>query len=164
VRVEKDDRDLNQALETSLRDSKEIIIQEFIPGRELTCGVIDGGVPNSTFVLPPTEIILAGSPFFDYKTKYAPATMEITPAPIPDSFTQAVKRAALIAHKAVGCCNFSRSDFILSGKDKGKLFILEINTIPGMTENSLIPRAAKAIGMSFPKLLETLVQGALLKK
>ncbi len=162
VKIVKEGKDLKQALELAFKDFKEVIVQEFIEGRELTCGVIDSGIPNSAFVLPPTEIIAVGSPFFDYKAKYDPATMEITPAPLPDSFTQAVKRAALLAHKAIGCRGFSRSDFILS--KSRKLYILEINTIPGMTESSLIPRAAKAVGMSFPKLLEIIVEGALLKR
>jgi D-alanine-D-alanine ligase len=161
VRIEKDDKDLRPALEISLRDSKEIIVQEFIPGRELTCGVIDSGFPSSAFVLPPTEIIAAGAQFFDYRTKYDPATIEVTPAKLHDSQTQMVKRTALLAHKVLGCRSFSRSDFILT--PKGKLYILETNTIPGMTENSLVPRAAKSIGMSFPKLLEIVIEGSLLK-
>ncbi|MGC9603353.1 MAG: D-alanine--D-alanine ligase [Minisyncoccia bacterium] len=161
VKILKEKKELNQALELALKDSKEIIVQEFIGGRELTCGVIDSGIPNSTFALPPTEIIAAGSPFFDYKAKYDPATMEITPAPLPDSYTQAVKRAALLAHKTIGCSGFSRTDFIL-GKNR-KLYVLEINTIPGMTENSLLPKAAQAVGISFPKLLEIFIEGSLLK-
>jgi len=80
---------------------------------------------------------------------------------LPDSYTQAVKRAALLAHKTIGCSGFSRTDFIL-GKNR-KLYVLEINTIPGMTENSLLPKAAQAVGISFPKLLEIFIEGSLLK-
>ncbi len=162
VKIVKDEKDLKQALEFAFKDFKEIIVQEFIPGRELTCGVVDSGFPSSTFVLPPTEIVPVGSAFFDYKAKYEPAAaMEITPARLPNSYLQAVKRTALKAHKILGCRSFSRSDFILN--PKGKLYILETNTIPGMTENSLVPKAAQAMGMSFSKLLEIIVEGSLLK-
>ncbi len=162
VKIVKSEKDLKQALEFAFKDFNEIIVQEFIAGRELTCGVIDSGIPNSTFVLPPTEIVSVGSAFFDYKAKYEPAAaMEITPAQLPDSYLQAVKRIALKAHKILDCRSFSRSDFILSSK--GKLYILETNTIPGMTENSLVPKAAQAMGTSFPKLLEIIIEGSLLK-
>ena len=161
VRIEKDAKDLKQALELSFKESKEIIIQEFIPGRELTCGVVDSGMARSAFALPPTEIVSAGAQFFDYKTKYDPATLEMTPANLPDSHTQMVKRTALLAHKILGCRSFSRSDFILD--PKGKLYMLETNTIPGMTENSLLPKAAKVLNISFPKLLEIVIEGSLLK-
>lgn len=161
VKIVKEAKDLKQALEFAFKDFKEIIVQEFIPGRELTCGVVDASISHSAFVLPPTEIVVAGSQFFDYKTKYDPATMEITPAPLADSYIQAVKRTALLAHKILGCRSFSRSDFILSSKRK--LYILETNTIPGFTENSLVPKAAQAMGISFPKLLEIIVEGSILK-
>ena len=85
----------------------------------------------------------------------------MTPANLPDSHTQMVKRTALLAHKILGCRSFSRSDFILD--PKGKLYMLETNTIPGMTENSLLPKAAKVLNISFPKLLEIVIEGSLLK-
>jgi len=161
VKIVRDEKDLKQAMEFAFKDFKEIIVQEFIAGRELTCGVIDSGFASSAFVLPPTEIVSVGSTFFDYKAKYEPAAaMEITPARLPDSYLQAVKRIALKAHKILGCRSFSRSDFILN--PKGKFYILETNTIPGMTENSLVPKAAQAMGVSFPKLLEIIVEGSLL--
>ncbi len=162
VKIIREAGDLNSALEFAFRDFKEIIIQEFISGRELTCGVIDAGVPSSAFALPPTEIVPVGGAFFDYKAKYEPAAaMEITPARLPDSFIQAVKRTALLAHKIIGCRGFSRSDFILN--PKGRLYILEINTIPGLTENSLLPKAANVMNISFPKLLEIIIEGSLLR-
>lgn len=162
VRIEKDAKDLKQALELSFKDFKEIIVQEFIPGLELTCGVVDSGMPRSAFALPPTEIVPVGDTFFDYKAKYeSGGAMEITPARLPDSYLQAVKRTALKVHKILGCRSFSRSDFILD--QKGKLYMLETNTIPGMTENSLLPKAAKVLNISFPKLLEIVIEGSLLK-
>lgn len=162
VKIVKEEKDLRQALEFAFKDFKEIIVQEFIPGREFTCGVIDSSMPGSAFVLPPTEIVPVGGAFFDYKAKYEPAAaMEITPAHLPDSFIQAVKRTALKAHKVLGCRGFSRSDFILN--PKGRLYILEINTIPGLTENSLIPKAAKAINMPMSQLLEIIIEGAFLR-
>ncbi|MGC9610913.1 MAG: D-alanine--D-alanine ligase [Minisyncoccia bacterium] len=162
VEIVKNENDLSRALEFAFKESKEIIIQEFIAGREFTCGVLDGGLPRSAFALPPTEIVPIGSPFFDYKAKYEPAgALEITPARLPDSYLQAIKRAAILAHKVVGCRGFSRTDFIL-GKNR-KLYVLEINTIPGLTENSLVPKATVAFGMPFRKFLEILIEGADLK-
>jgi len=161
-----------------------VIVQQFIAGREVTCGVleIEGGpaaLPgsrNSTMLrakdtqsnfhylaLPPTEIVPKGSSFFDYRAKYAKGgSDEITPARISKAETQKVQHAALLAHRAIRASGYSRSDFILqeptTNNSKRKTWILEINTLPGLTAGSLLPKAARAAGISFPKLLELIIE------
>lgn len=136
------------------------MIQKYIPGRELTCGVIDDGGRKAMALLP-TEIV-PKSAFFDYHSKYTPGgAKEITPPDLPHNVIKEIQRIAMAAHKIIGCSGMSRTDMILS-KD-GKLYVLEINTIPGMTETSLLPQAAKASGISFAKLLDKIIAAGLRK-
>ena len=136
------------------------MIQEYVRGDEVTCGVLD--TENAPIALPPTQIIPKTGKFFDYEAKYTKgATKEITPPRLPEQIIKKIQDAALIAHKVLGCSGFSRTDMIVSG---GTVYILETNTIPGMTETSLFPQAAKAIGISFPELLDKLIDSALKKK
>jgi D-alanine-D-alanine ligase len=130
------------------------MIQKYIKGTEVTCGVIEDEKGNP-FALPPTEIIPQTSAFFDYRAKYAAGgSLEITPARIPAARIREVQKFAVRAHIALGCRGMSRSDFILDG---GKSYILETNTIPGMTEASLLPKAAAAAGIPFPALLDMII-------
>jgi D-alanine-D-alanine ligase len=107
--------------------------------------------------LPLIEIIPGeGYEFFDYEAKYQPgATEEICPARIDAELTQAAQSCAITAHKALYCRGYSRTDMIL--KD-GTFFVLETNTIPGMTATSLFPQSAKAAGLSFSQLLDRLIE------
>jgi D-alanine-D-alanine ligase len=135
------------------------MIEKFVPGRELTCSVLGGFPGEEPFALPVTEIIPVTSSFFDYEAKYTPgASREITPAELDAETTSRVQEVAVNVHKIVGAGSMSRTDMILS--DAGLCF-LEVNTIPGMTETSLLPQAAAAAGMSFPELLDRLVQVAI---
>ena len=159
VSIVRSRKDLNAALRLAKREG-EPMIQEFIQGLELTCGVLEFERGNP-FALPVTEII-PKSKFFDYKAKYTKGgSDEITPARIPSALAKKVQLAALLAHKTLGCRHISRSDFIIS-KSK-KVYYLETNTAPGMTATSLIPQAARAAGISLPELAHTLVQATLLK-
>jgi D-alanine-D-alanine ligase len=136
-----------------------LLVETFIQGREITCAVLDtpGGKPP--VVLPPTEIVPRGSSYFDYHAKYTPgATDEITPAPLDKAATETIRRYALRAHEALGCHGKSRTDMIFSN---GNVFVLETNTIPGLTETSLLPQAAKAHGLSFSRLLDRIITVAL---
>jgi len=134
------------------------MIEEFIEGRELTCSVLGGFPGEEPFALPVTEIIPVTSTFFDYEAKYTPgASREITPAALDPETTLRVQKTAVNVHAIVGAGSMSRTDMILSENDNEPYF-LEINTIPGMTETSLLPQAAAAAGISFPELLDRIVQ------
>ncbi|OCC14835.1 D-alanine--D-alanine ligase [Dissulfuribacter thermophilus] len=132
-----------------------VILEEFIEGRELSVGVLEGYSPP---VLPPVEIIPGeGYEFFDYEAKYTPgATKEVCPAPVPEEVAARAQDLALKAHRALCLKDYSRTDMILS--ETGELFVIETNTIPGMTETSLFPQEAKAVGLEFEALIAHLVE------
>jgi D-alanine-D-alanine ligase len=147
--------ELASALRTAFEYDDRVLVEQRIMGRELTVGVI--GV-ESLQALPPIEIVPKRS-FFDYQAKYDAALAdEICPAQIPEHITAEAQALAIRAHQALGCRGLSRTDFIW-GTDG--LTILEVNTLPGLTENSLIPKAARAAGIAFPELLDRLLQDAL---
>lgn len=161
VTIVRNPNGIHSALEHAFAFSRNVMIQEFIKGRELTCGVLDDGCGNIV-PLPPTEIVPKSSDFFDYNAKYtAAASEEITPPKLPADFIRLVQKAAVTAHQAVGASGLSRTDMILS--PYGKLYILEINTIPGMTATSLLPKEAWAYGLSFPEFLDKVIQAAFRK-
>jgi D-alanine-D-alanine ligase len=142
----------------NLKQHKPMLLQEFIAGRELTCGVVERS-STEIMALTPTEIRPKKSTFFDYASKYAShGSDEITPPDLPRSRLKEIQDLALRAHRLLGCRGLSRSDFILAGK---KLYILETNTLPGMTETSLLPQGAAASGISFSDLLTLLIERAL---
>ncbi|MDR1608711.1 MAG: D-alanine--D-alanine ligase [Deltaproteobacteria bacterium] len=145
------------ALKKAFELSKQALAEKFIKGRELTVAVLGNDRPKA---LPPIEIIPGpGHGFFDYEAKYAPGqAQEICPAHLTPEETLKVQDLALLAHKALGCRGLSRTDFILA---EGIFYLLETNTLPGLTENSLLPKAALAAGLSFPALLDTLIDLAL---
>ena len=149
---------IKSALDEGFKHDENVIIQEFVKGREITCGVLEdqNGMP---FALPPTEIISAEGGLFDYKAKYVSgASKEITPPGLAADKIKEVQDLAVRAHRVLGCSGISRSDFIL--KDDS-WYILETNTIPGMTETSLIPQEAKAAGISPSELLDIVIASAL---
>jgi D-alanine-D-alanine ligase len=150
--------DLLGALKKSFRFEAAAMVEEFIRGREITASVLGNKKPK---VLPLIEIRPKVSRFFDYRAKYeVGGSDEICPAPISRILTEKIQAAAVKAHRIMGCCGVTRSDFILRG---GKPYFLEINTIPGMTKTSLVPQAAKKAGISFPALLDELVKLALFR-
>ncbi len=130
-----------------------LVIEEYIPGREFSVGVLQGKA------LPPVEILPPPCrDFYDYESKYhAPATKELCPAPLSPSQTETISRLALTAHAALGLGAYSRIDFPLSSKD-GQFYCLEANALPGMTERSLFPLCAQAAGIDFPALCDLLVR------
>lgn len=161
VSIIKSPGDLGKAIKEASRESGEIIIQEFIGGRELSCGVIGNPSDGDIVALPSIEII-TGNKFFDYEAKYfSEKTREISPAGISERLEDKIREQAKKVHQALGCAGLSRSDFILK---KGKFYFLEINTSPGMTEKSLCPKEAKAAGMNFSKFLDEQVKLALKKR
>ena len=133
----------------------EIMIEKFIPGRELTCGVIGETVTGIIDIVAADHLS-----FYDYEAKYAPGgSKHILPAQIPTGVAERIQRHTLAAHKALGCRGVSRCDFRWD-ESCDELIFLEINTQPGMTPTSLIPELADHAGMSFGQLLTWLVEDA----
>lgn len=154
-------KNLKKAIATAFRGDERVILQKYIKGREFTCGILEK-MDGTLFALPPTEIIPKASSFFDYRAKYKiGGSLEITPAHLSKIKTKELQKLAIKAHKILKCKGMSRSDFILNGS---KFYILETNTIPGMTETSLLPQAAKVAGIDFPTLLDLLVENGLVRR
>jgi D-alanine-D-alanine ligase len=147
------EEDLFEGIDTAFRHDHEILVERFVSGKEITCCVLGNESPEA---LPVIEIV--PNPqynFFDYHAKYTPgATSEICPARISQAQTKDVQSCAIRAHKALYCRDWSRTDMILH---KGEVYVLETNTIPGMTETSLVPLAARTAGMSFSQLVDRLI-------
>jgi D-alanine-D-alanine ligase len=160
----KDAAELEKAVDALLVTTEDVIVERFIKGRELTCGVLAIDREDRVFALPPTEIIPGREfSFFDYTAKYTPgATEEITPARISPEATKEVQRIALAAHEALGCRDFSRTDFMLT--EDGRALVLETNTIPGLTQTSLLPQGCAAIGIEYATLIGIAVDNAWLRK
>lgn len=149
---------LENAINTAFEYSNEVMLEQFIKGRELTVAVMGNEKPKA---LPVIEIIPKVADFFSYEAKYqAGGSDEICPADIPEDIRKKVQRYALKIFKAVGCQDLARADFIWNG-ESNNLYFLEINTIPGMTGASLTPKAAKASGLTFPQFLEKLIKLAI---
>ena len=167
--------ELARALRLASKES-EPMVQEMIVGIEVTCTVLD--FPKAKLsrkfsfrALPVTEIIPDPkvAKFFDYKAKYTKGgSLEVTPARISPALTKAIQQASILAHQLLGCRHISRSDFIIStqmighsmSNHLGKVYYLETNTAPGMTDTSLVPQAAQVAGLPMPELVHQLIQGA----
>lgn len=141
--------DLQPALINALAEDSQVIIESYIKGRELTCGLIKKG--KELIVFPVTEII-SKKDFFDYEAKYTKSLAdEITPADIEQEVEQDIKALSAFLFRQFDCKGFVRFDYILS--DDG-LYFLEVNTIPGMTEESILPKMAAEYGMNLTELFE----------
>ena len=137
------------ALELALGLDEVALVEEFVPGRELTVGVV------GEVVLPVVEIV-APDDFFDYHAKYtAGVSRHVIPAPIPEEVAERCRAAARATFRALGCSGMGRVDIRL--RPDGAIFVLELNNIPGMTELSLLPDAARAHGWSFGELCERIL-------
>lgn len=149
--------ELKKGIKNAFRYDTEVMVEEYVKGREVTAPVMGYDKLN---VLPLVEIVPGDKyRFFDFEAKYTPgATDEICPAKIPPSLAKEVRRYAKIAFRALGCRVWARVDMIL--KDN-RPYVLEVNTIPGMTENSLFPLSARKAGIGFPELLDNLISMSL---
>jgi D-alanine-D-alanine ligase len=148
--------ELAAAIADALRYDDRALIEEKLAGTELTVGVI--GREDDLTALPVIEIVTTRT-FFDYQAKYDPAaTQEICPARVPEDVARRAQEIALQVHRALGLDDLSRTDMILAGE---RMPVLEVNTIPGMTANSLLPKAARVAGIPFGDLLERLIAQAL---
>jgi D-alanine-D-alanine ligase len=141
--------ELAPAWKEALRFGAPVLVERFIRGRELTVGVLGDQV------LPVIEI-RPREGFYDYTNKYTKGKTEyLCPAPLAAELTDLIQKQALAAHRAVGRAVYSRVDFLL--EESGAPWCLEINTIPGMTATSLLPKAAAAVGITFPELCRRIV-------
>lgn len=141
------------ALSKSFRYEDEVVVESYIKGREFACGIIDGEA------LPPIEII-PKTGFFDYTNKYQDgATDEVCPADISEEISDKMKELTVRAYHALKLNVYSRADFLLD--DKGNLYCLELNTLPGMTSASLLPKEAQAVGIEYGDLCELIIQKSL---
>lgn len=150
---------LPKALQDAWSYDRRCLVEKFIQGIEVTGGVLGN---DELQVLPLIEIIPGdGYEFFDYKAKYTPgASREICPARVSPELTARAQELAKRAHRALFCRGYSRTDMIIDGEE---IYILETNTIPGMTQTSLFPQAAAVAGISFSNLLDKLIELALEK-
>lgn len=157
VSLVKTKKDLTKALNLVFKYGSYALVEEFLFGTEISCGVLGN---EDLFALPVAEIIPKND-FFDYEAKYLEGkSQEIIPARISKQLTQKVQEIAKKVYQAIGCCGFARIDMIIV---KNQPFVLEINTIPGLTPVSILPKEAAAAGISYSDLIEKIINLALEK-
>lgn len=149
----RDPQELDHAIALAREHDREVMLEQFIAGREITVGVL------GSKALTVGEIILRPTAVFDYEAKYQGATQEVFPADLPDPVQEAAKAAALHAHRVLKLDGYSRADFRLDEQER--LWCLEVNSLPGMTATSLLPQSAAASGIRFPELCERICELAL---
>jgi D-alanine-D-alanine ligase len=157
-----DDRSGLKALISEFeRHADRLLVESTITGTEFSCGILENEA-GEPYALPPIEIRPFHGTYFDYTAKYtAGESEEIVPAPRPRDLLEKIMATALHAHMILGCRGVSRTDMIDAG---GRLYVLETNTLPGMTPNSLLPKAFAAAGGTYGGLLDTLIRVALIRK
>lgn len=149
------------ALEEAAKHSGSVLVEEFIPGIEATCGVIEGFRGSDLYALPPIEI-RPQTHFFDYEAKYSGKSQEIVPATFSQKIKSAIEDITKKIHSALGLRHYSRSDFIIHPR-RG-IILLEVNTLPGLTNESLIPKSLRAIGSDTHEFVDHLIGLAMGKR
>lgn len=156
VTISHDPSELPGALEEAFRFDESVLVEQFVAGVEVTVGVLG----NTDIIALPTLEIVPEHEFYDYESKYVPGmSAHIIPARVSEAAREECQRLSLVAHRVLGCRGMSRSDTIVA--EDGRIELLEVNTIPGMTATSLLPDAARAAGIDFPELCDRLVRLAL---
>jgi D-alanine-D-alanine ligase len=155
--IARSEDEISEGLKKAFAIDHQVMVEEFIEGREITGGILGN---DELTPLPLVEIIPGEQyEFFDYEAKYQPgASSEICPAELDDPITIRAQQHALTAHRALQLRGYSRTDMIVCGDD---IYVLETNTIPGMTPTSLLPQGAAAAGLDFAALLDRLIELAL---
>lgn len=149
--------ELPEAIFKAFDESPEVLVEEFIAGREMACGVLV--TAENEFLFPITEVV-AKNEFFDYEAKYtAGMSDEITPADIAPEIAEKLHEMTLAAYKACRCKGLARVDFIVT--PEGKPYMIEINTIPGMSAGSIVPKQIRAAGMTMTEVLTLVIEDAL---
>lgn len=144
-----DENEIEPALKNSFKYSETAIIETFVPGRELTVGIIDGSPLPVLEIRPKHEL-------YDYECKYTTGMSEyIVPAPIPEEIFSELQRESVLVYNSLGCKGYARVDFKLTPENK--FYCFELNTLPGMTSTSLLPKMAKSAGISFEELIDKIV-------
>lgn len=162
--------ELVHALENAFRLDSTVIVEEYIKGREATCGILENFRGQEHYALPVIEIVPPPERhFFDYECKYDGSTREICPANFDIQTKREIENIARRAHQVLGCADYSRADMIVSSRLSTSLgasgiYLLEVNTLPGLTSESLVPKSAKAVGCEFPQFLEHIIELALNKR
>jgi D-alanine-D-alanine ligase len=155
----KDVGGLLPAIEKAFKEDDQVLIEEFIEGRELTIGVYRTN--GYLHALPATEVI-SQNEFFDYEAKYTPGVSnEITPADIDKGTKEQLENKAMYIYRHLNCRGVVRMDFILQ-KNTGKLFFLEVNTMPGQSENSIVPQQVRAAGLSLMDFYGNLLEDCMI--
>lgn len=158
--IANNETELLTGIEAAFKHDDVVLLEQFISGKEVTVAVL--GNKGEEKALPIVEIVPKNA-YYDYESKYAPGMSEhIVPARIDEELTSFIQEQAVLAHKAIGCDVYSRVDFIVP-HDGSKPVILEVNTLPGMTPTSLYPDAAREIGLSYPDMIERLIELSLKK-
>lgn len=150
--------DIGPALEAAMEHGDQVIIEEFIPGVEATCGVIDGFRGEESYALPPVEIRPRNA-FFDYDAKYNGGSEEIVPGRFDMKTKKEIEGLARTVHKLLGLKHYSRTDFIIHPR-RG-IYVLETNTLPGLTDESLIPKSLRAVGSGLHELIDHIIKSEL---
>lgn len=155
VYIVQDQKEYEEALENAFSYENEVVVEEYISGREFSVGVVDGKAYPVIEIRP-----LSG--FYDYKNKYQPgSTIETCPAELSPELTRKMQEYAEAAAKALGMEAYSRFDFMM--KENGEMYCLEGNTLPGMTPTSLIPQEARVLGMEYPDFCQELIRVSMKK-
>lgn len=147
--------EMEKAIETALKEDDHVLIERFLDGTEVSIGVIE--FKGKIVVLPPTEIIANGD-FFDYQAKYEGNSQEITPARLSEQQLQNLTAAAKKVFTTLGARGFSRSDFIFQGDTP---YFLELNSVPGLTEESLLPQQARHVGITLSDLFTDMINSCI---
>lgn len=158
VAIVKNVPDLVFHLQNILNDGGSALVEEYIAGKEATCGVIDNFRNSKTYVLPPVEILHKSS-FFDYDSKYSGQSKEICPGNFSKVEKDEIERMSSLIHQKLGLSHYSRSDFIVHPK-RG-VYFLEVNSLPGMTKESLLPKSLEAVGVSMKEFISHILSLAL---
>lgn len=160
VHLAKSETQFKEGMEEAFTHDQHVLVQEYIEGREVACGVLE--VDDDFRVLPPTEITPLSANFFDYDAKYKTGgSKEITPPDMPPEIIRNIQQIAVQAHKILGCFGYSRTDMIVGNKG---IYVLETNTLPGMTPTSILPQQASKAGLSFQDLLDAIITRTLKTK
>ena len=154
VSIIKSKEEFKKIAKKTIKSFPWLMAQKFIKGQEATCGVLEKN--GEIMALPPTHILPKLGEFYDYKSKYqSGGSTHICPADFTPEINTQIQKLALMAHKAMGCRGMSRTDVFVA--DDAKLYIIETNTIPGMTPTSLFPEAAAKAGISFSQMLDFII-------
>lgn len=153
ITIVKDRKKLKKAIEKAFSYSEEVILEEYIKGKEISVGILENKP------LPPIEIVPLVNSFYSFKAKYQDGgSKHILPARVPKKILKKVKELALKAHLSLGCKCFSRIDMRI--RNEKDIYVLEVNSIPGMTKTSLLPEAAKATGIDFEEMVVKILKDA----